>query len=575
MNRRRFLARSGLTTAALLGARIETSYAANLARPAHSGEAEELVADVVILGGGTGGCAAALAACRVGLRVVMTEETDWIGGQLTQQAVPPDEHRLIEQVGCTATYRDFRNRVRDYYRRNYPLTAEARARTNLNPGNGSVSRICHEPRVSLAVLGEMLAPYVSARRLTVLLHHKSTAAEVVGERVTAVMARSLETGKDLILSAPFYLDATELGDLLPLTKTEYVTGAEAQRDTGEPHAPAEAQPLNMQAASCCFALDYVDEADLTIPKPREYDFWREYGPGLVPPWPGRMLSLKATHPISLQDVEHHFDPKGSPAHGRVDLWRFRRIADRTICLPGADESDITLVNWPQMDYVEGPLCEVPEEEVKKHIERAKQQSLSLLYWLQTEAPRPDGKTGWRGLRLRKDVVGTGDGLAKYPYIRESRRIKALFTVVEQHVGTESRMQITGKPREEAQAESFPDSIGVGSYRIDLHPSTGRNNYIDISSLPFQIPLGALIPQRTENLLAACKNIGVTHITNGCYRLHPVEWNIGEAAGALVAFCLRKKKTPRAVHATSADVTEFQRMLQSSGVETDWPRLRPT
>ena len=39
----------------------------------------------------------------------------------------------------------------------------------------------------------------------------------------------------------------------------------------------------------------------------------------------------------------------------------------------------------------------------------------------------------------------------------------------------------------------------------------RDNYIDISSLPFQIPLGALIPERVENLLPACKNIGTTHI----------------------------------------------------------------
>jgi len=80
-------------------------------------------------------------------------------------------------------------------------------------------------------------------------------------------------------------------------------------------------------------------------------------------------------------------------------------------------------------------------------------------------------------------TGTDDGLAKAPYIRESRRIRAEFTVTEMHVGQEARG--TG------QAANFPDSIGIGCYRIDLHPSTGKNNYIDISSLPFQIPLGAL------------------------------------------------------------------------------------
>ena len=122
-----------------------------------------------------------------------------------------------------------------------------------------------------------------------------------------------------------------------------------------------------------------------------------------------------------------------------------------------------------------------------------------------------------------------DGLAKAPYIRESRRILAEFTVLEQHVGTEARREDSKAP--DPSAEPFPDSVGVGSYRIDLHPSTGGDNYIDISSLPFQVPLGALIPRRVENLLPACKNLGTTHITNGCYRLHPVEWGIGEAAGA--------------------------------------------
>jgi len=121
-----------------------------------------------------------------------------------------------------------------------------------------------------------------------------------------------------------------------------------------------------------------------------------------------------------------------------------------------------------------------------------------------ECPRADGKTGWKGLRLRPDLVGTEDGLAKAPYIRESRRIKAEFTVVEQHVGTEARRRHAHQ--ENIVAETFPDSVGVGSYRIDLHPSTGGVNYIDISSLPFQIPLGALIPRRIENLLPACKNL---------------------------------------------------------------------
>ena len=92
---------------------------------------------------------------------------------------------------------------------------------------------------------------------------------------------------------------------------------------------------------------------------------------------------------------------------------------------------------------------------------------------------------------------------------------------------------------------FYDSVGIGYYRIDLHPT--RPAQLHRHSWPFQIPLGALIPERVENLLPANKNLGVTHITNGCYRLHPVEWNIGEAAGALAAQALNLQQSAPQTH----------------------------
>jgi hypothetical protein len=224
------------------------------------------------------------------------------------------------------------------------------------------------------------------------------------------------------------------------------------------------------------------------------------------------------------------------------------------------------------DYFLGPLYEVPPDEAARNRARAKQLSLSLLYWLQTEAPRPDGGAGWRGLRLRPDVVGTADGLAKSPYVRESRRIEAEFTVVEQHVGTAARGRALKTPPDQLTAEPFKDSVGIGSYRIDLHMSTGGDNYIDISSLPFQIPLGALIPKRVENLLPACKNIGVTHITNGCYRLHPVEWNVGEVAGMLAAHAMQTGSPPRRIRSDARRLAEFQALIARQGIETAWPAM---
>ena len=254
----------------------------------------------------------------------------------------------------------------------------------------------------------------------------------------------------------------------------------------------------------------------------------------------------------------------------LNLWNYRKIINRENFVPGFYKGDITIVNWPQNDYVLGDIVDVSEEVFNKHVYRAKQQSLSLLYWLQTEAPRPDGGKGWPGVRLRKDIMGTDDGLAKYPYIREARRIKALFTVLEEHVGAENRAKVTGQTTGLTSAP-FYDSVGVGYYHIDLHPSSDGENYLDFGSLPFQIPLGSLIPVRMKNLLPANKNIGTTHITNGCFRLHPVEWSIGEAVGMLVSYSLDKKVTPRNVRENASMLKEFQDFIRSQGIETEWKK----
>jgi hypothetical protein len=522
----------------------------------------ELRTDILIIGGGLGGVAAALAAGRLGMRVVLTEETDWIGGQLTAQAVPPDEHPWIEGTGCTATYQRLRRGIREYYRRNYPLLPEARFDAHLNPGLGRVSPLCHEPRVALFAIYELLLPYLTARQLEIRSRCRARVAHLDGDRVRAMTIRD-EEGDETTIEAAYVLDATELGDVLELAGIEHVIGAESQAQTGEPHAlPDAPDPLDQQAITACFAMDYLPDEDHTIERPADYEFWRSYRADF---WPGPQLGWTFVDPVTLEVRRQAVFENA----GVEELWTFRRIFYRGHYPPGQYASDITLVNWPQNDYWLGPIVGVSPEVRAAHERAARQLSLSLLYWMQTEAPRHDGGAGYRGLRLRHDVVDTRHGTAKHVYVRESRRIRAEFTVLEQHVGVEARGAIEG-------AEPFADSVGVGSYRVDLHPTTRGRTYVDISSWPFQIPLGALLPVRVDNVLPAAKNIGVTHITNGCYRLHPVEWNVGEAAGALAAYCLRAGVRPRQVRASSELLAEFQRLLHSVlGIPLAWPNPRAT
>ena len=530
--------------------------------------AVELHADVLVVGGGLGGVAAALAALRRGRSVVLTEETDWLGGQLTSQGVPPDEHPWIERFGCTASYRQLREGVRDYYRRWYPLAPQARSDPHLNPGRGRVSKLCHEPRVAVAVLEGMLSPHVASRRLRILLEHRPLSAELDGSAVRAVTLAG--DGGSVRVTADFVLDATELGDLLPLTGTDYVTGFESRAETGEPSAPAEAQPQNMQAFSWVFAIEHDEGHDHTIDRPADYDMWRAYQPTF---WPARLLSLTSPHPRTLETVERSFVPNAaadgviadqSQDPGDLELWAFRRILARESFAPGFLESDVTIVNWPMIDYIPGSIIDVPDDEKRLHLAGSRELSLSMLYWLQTEAPRPDGGLGWPGLRMRGDVMGTDDGFAKAPYIRESRRLRARKTITEQDISLDLR----GSHR----AVDYPDTVGIGMYRLDLHPSTGGDNYIDVASTPFQIPLGALLSPTRDNLFAAGKNLGTTHITNGCYRLHPVEWNVGEAAGALAAHCLNNGYRAVDVYEDSGLLREFQDDLLADGFELHWPDL---
>jgi hypothetical protein len=532
----------------------------------------ELRADILIVGGGTGGVAAALGAAAMGKSVILTEQYEWIGGQLTSQAVPPDENATLRsnKGGGTRRYLDFRSRVRDYYRRNYPLTDKAKHDPKLNPGGGGVSPICMEPRIALAALEEMLAPHRTTGCVRVMTRFKPISADVESDRIRSITLQSAHDNHKLTVSAPYIIDATELGDLLPLTKTEYVSGAESQKQTDEPHATASPQSDNVQALTWCFAaaLDPDPGANHTIDKPEQYERWRDYVPHLAPPWPGKLLSWTYSYPHDCTPIARTLF--SHEVKGRSDFWTYRKIVRNDIYIEGYKPHEVTLVNWPMNDYLEHNIIDQPAENVAVFLREAKQLSLSLMYWMQTEAPRGDDKTGYPGLYLRPDLMGTEDGLAQAPYIRESRRIKAIFTVSEKHVGLFGRYGVDRhghKP--DMTAEQFPDSVGIGHYNIDLHPSTSGRNYIDIPSLPFQIPLGALIPIRMKNLLAGCKNLGVTHITNGCYRLHPVEWNIGESAGLLAGLCSDKKTSPRAVREKKDLLDEFQRLLKDQGVPLSW------
>ncbi len=344
------------------------------------------------------------------------------------------------------------------------------------------------------------------------------------------------------------IDATELGDLLPLCGAEHVIGAEAVEHTGERQAqPVEAKPHCVQSFTYTFACERRAEGEShVISRPEKYQHYKTAQP----------YSLR----IEVHGGEIYGETSGWLQYSLYEqlpgtkggLWTYRRLVE---------EQNLTMFNWPGNDYRDRSILDCSPLEVARALQDAKRVSLGFLYWLQTEAPATAARLGAPEIRLRPEVMGTADGLSKHPYIREARRIKAKKTIVEQ--------EVSERYQKGPRSAHFADSVGVGWYPIDIHRSGPDDVGASCRTKPFQIPLGALLPVRIANLIAGAKNIGTTHITNGCYRLHPVEWNVGEAAGALAAFALENRLSPAAVREDSGALGRFQRRLLEEGTPLAW------
>lgn len=499
----------------------------------------DLQYDIVIVGGSLGGVSAASAAAQAGAQVCLLEATGWLGGQYTAQGVSkPDENRFIETVGSTLSYRMFRHLVRAYYRSNFRLSTRGQQQPTLNPG-GAFPGFALEPKVGHTVIAQQLAtlPNVHVR-----LNNPVTAVEVQGDTLVSVTTVDL-AGVETRFTATLFLDATDLGDLLPFCGqegTDWVLGAESQAETGEPSAPAVARRDWIQPITMPFAIEHRPAGeDHTIPKPANYEQMRDQ--------------------YSILDgfISSMFKP------GK-DMWSYRQFIAAANFNDPAFPFDITMINCGSNDYQQGTVPNDDPTQDAAVIAGARELSLGYLYWLQTECPRDNepGKTGYPELKLRTDVFDTPDGTSVMPYIRESRRIKARKTIVEQDIVAESNPG----PR----ATLFSDSCGIGLYGMDVHAlePVGMQQIFK-ETRPYQIPVSALIPIRLTNLLAACKNLGVTHLTNGAYRLHPIEWNIGEAAGTLAAYCVQQGVAPSAVPETPAMLRDYQHILLSNGVPLYW------
>lgn len=454
-----------------------------------------LTTDVLIVGGGTSGSAAAIQAARDGVDVVVVEPSPWLGGMLTTAGVSAVDGNHYLPSGI---YGEFRQALRDHYGGADEIAT------------GWVSHTLFEPHVGNDILNEMMDQLPNITRLH---GYYIDEAIVNGNRVEGATFFNKE-GETLKVEATISIDATEYGDLMARSGTEYFIGLDPKSRTGEEIAPTHGNNVIQDLTYTAILKDYGPDADMTIPRPPNYQ------PEI---FEGACKELSAD--------PDNFD--GVDCDEMLDYARF--------------PNDKMLINWPNRgnDYYLNVL-EMEHHERELLYQEAKNRTLQFIYFIQTEG-------GYSNLGLADDEYSTDDLFPYKPYHRESRRLNGLTMLT---------MNELLDPYE-VENDLYKTAIAVGDYPLDHHrelnpsppheyieegdrePYEFETHFDAFPPIPsFSVPLGSLIPKETDGLIVAEKSISVSSIANGSSRLQPVVMGIGQAAGIAAAMSVQQEHEPR-------------------------------
>ena len=489
--------------------------------------------DVVVVGGGAGGCAAAIQAARLGMRVAILEESDWIGGQMTGGAVS-----TMDDVGRTRTgiYREFAELVRARY------AAIGRSVSTCYWGPDTIA---FEPAAGQEVLRSMIREIPAPGSVTVETETRVTQARREGNRLVAVTA--VRDFRPTEYRAAVFVDATECGDLLPLAGARYRAGNSISPDID---MDANIQDITYVAVIRKYGSQSAAAAVAASAPPPGYDAMLPDFRKIVTRdgnrWPGK-------YPF---DVVSHNAYRGLPDpanplpvdSGTPSTW------------PNITKTGVNWANdWPgRGESAPGLTVRYLEDRLfRKSADRgALLKTLGFLHYFRSELGQTDwsvddsqGYTGrstaaWDVWPAAKDAFSAAlRCFPPFPYVRESRRLVGIETL-----GNADLVRADGRA-----LRNFPAAMALGEYPVDIHGShLDRFMEHDLgesaASFPngwepsrgvFQIPFGVFLPETIDGLLAAEKNISVSRLVNGAIRLQPAVMLAGQAVGTIAACAVRK------------------------------------
>jgi FAD dependent oxidoreductase/S-layer homology domain len=507
---------------------------------------------VLVVGGSTAAAVAALSAAREGATVCLAQPTNRLGGQYTDQALPaPDEGPVGKAVGDDKAY----SKAQASFRARMRALSSGKA----NPGACWVSPLCTSVSTAKQAFDEALAPFVANGRLRILSNVVPTSvnSSTVGGRrkVTGVNFRDIANSSDFTANATVTIEATDLGDILELGDIESRVGQEARGDTGEAPLPTVACPRCQQAFTFGIIAERSPANVTPVAAPAGYGTSAWVSNYTDTYWAGSASG-----------------PTPRAFYAGYSVFNYRRLTSSSSSVGSAGATgDVAVLNWgcqvqgaagaPKKcgnDYEGGPLTGVSRSERALELSRGRDRAQGYLRFLQTGSA-PD-------LKPRADLSGAAFGIAAQPYIREARRGIAQTTVGWGDITAATRPN-------DSRSKLFDDTVGIGDYfYMDTHPNGEPGSFTlsdtDARTKPFGIPAGALVPANTDGLVLSSKSLGTTHLTNAAYRMHPVEWAIGEASGALAARAVLQNVAPRDLLST-ANVRRLQYSLISNGVPLVW------
>ena len=445
-------------------------------------EKTPLETDVLVIGGGTSGVAAALSSARQGVKTYLLEEGPWLGGMLTAAGVSAVDGNTKLPSGIWGEFRD--SLINRY-------GSKKALRT------GWVSNHLFEPSVGNQIFQNMI------KNETFLEPYFGTEVIAIEKIERGWKIKFKSSSQTFILFAKIVIDATELGDIAARVGAAYDVGMDSRKTHGEDIAPVKENDVIQDMTYVMILKDHFK--DMTIEKPQGYD-------------PEVFYCASESDQCKIgEKMNRTLWPKDS-------LLSYGRLPKGKV-----------MINWPinGNDYYVN-VIEQTSEERHQSFEKAKLKSLQFLYYLQSEL-------GFNTYGLVADEFPTDDGFPLIPYHRESRRIHGITTLTVNHIGEpydqlqplyRTGIAVGDYPVDHHHA-SHPDAKNLPELHFYPVPS-------------YNVPMGCLLPQNIDNFIVAEKSISVTNIVNGTTRLQPVVLQIGQAAGVIAALGVQENLSPAEV-----------------------------